>query len=99
MQTFATQSPDDRRQVTFEGSGRLDVGDSIELASVNLFAVPNDLILEDPATAGATVTAWVRGGSATTAYTLTCIAQSLQGRIVVLQAAMFVGPVGLDTGG
>ena len=64
MLTFPTQSPDDRRQVGFDFSAKLPDGDWIIAASINLFAVPSDLVIETPAAAGAVVTAWIRGGSA-----------------------------------
>ncbi|WP_428485931.1 hypothetical protein [Rhodopila sp.] len=99
MLTFQTQSPDDRLTNTFDFTTELAAGDAIELASVNLIVMPDGLQVSPVSVAGAVLTVWTQGGSASTTYGILCLAQSAQGRAVVGVAQIFVGPVGLDTGG
>jgi hypothetical protein len=97
--TFSTQSPDDVLPKTFDFTNELAVGDSILLPSVNLVVAPAGLQVTAGTVSGAVLTVQIQGGSANTAYSILCLAQSQQGRIVAAKAQIFIGPVGLDTGG
>ena len=99
MQTFPTQSPDDRRLNVFDFTDQLGAGETIVLSSVSFVPSPGDLVLENPVASASGVPVWIRGGTASTADRLLCLAQTSPGRILVGAATIFVGPVGLDAGG
>ena len=96
MQILQTQSPDDRLPALFSFAGQLGAGETIVPGSVSFLSGAAALVAEDPAIAGSDVGAWISGGAPNTVYALACLAQTSGGRLLVVEARIFIGPVGLD---
>ena len=96
MQIFPTQSPDDRLPALFSFAGQLGAGEGLVPGSISLLSASAAVVLEDPLIAGSGVAAWLSGGAPNTVYALACLAQTSGGRILAVEAQIFIGPVGLD---
>lgn len=94
LPNFAPASPDDVLDYAFPVPEYLLAGETIAAASV--VSVPAGLTIGAVTVATPAPVARIGGGVSGTRYSVVCSMTTSQGRAIVAQAALLIGPVGLD---
>jgi len=95
IRAFPPKAPDDRLDYGFIFPLLRD-GESLLTNPAPVVSASPGLTIDAVLVSGCEVIAWIEGGTPQTLCTLTCTAQTSQGRTLVGEATLFVGAVGLD---
>lgn len=96
MASLPPKAPEDRLDVALDHAPALEPGE--QLAGAAFTVQPVGLTIDAVTVLGTRSIAWIEGGATNVTYALTAAARTSSGREVIAEAALWVGPPGLDYG-